>query len=205
MQSETWASNLRHYAVVIDAHHASFHKAKKAIADLHGLHHDLEISAAQKFAALDREVNELRQALLHQDAGSKVVVDQLAADIRIKNADIEASFAQGRWGELIGQEVQKHAGAFALLAGQASTVNQHVEGQGWVIKELKDEMKDVKDAPSAGGCRKVSQLVQSYSAIVSGLASREWYRGYRAIPHLAFGPNLAFCLEQISRCLRTGC
>ena len=88
------------------------------------LQHDLEVSAAQKFAALDREVDELRQALQQQDAGSRVVVDRLAADIRTKVADIEASFAQGRWVELIGQEVEKHAGAFALLAGQASTVDR---------------------------------------------------------------------------------
>lgn len=72
-------------------------------------------------------------------------VDQLATDIRTKVADIESSFAQGRWVELIGKQVEKHVGAFSLLAGQASTVNQNVEGQGWVIKEFKDEAKEVKD------------------------------------------------------------
>ena len=47
--------------------------------------------------------------------------------------------------ELIGKEVEKHAGAFTLLAGQASTTDQHIQGQGWTIKELKGEMKEVKD------------------------------------------------------------
>ena len=145
VQTDTWAQYLQQYASIIDSHHASFHKAKKAIANLHGLQHDLEVSAALKFSALDRDVGELRQAFQQGDIGSRVVVDQLATDIRTKVAEIEASFAQGRWVELIGREVDKHAGAFTLLAGQASVVDRHVEGQGWVIKELKDEMKEVKD------------------------------------------------------------
>ena len=145
VQSETWANYIQQMATIVDSHHASFHKAKKAIADLHGIEHNMEVSAAQKFASLDHEVSELRRALQQHDAGSRVVVDQLAADIRAKVSDIEASFAQGRWVELIGKEVEKHAGAFTLLAGQASIVDRHVEGQG-CTKELKDEMKDLKDA-----------------------------------------------------------
>jgi hypothetical protein len=145
VQSEMWAAHNHVMATQVEAHHASFHKAKKAIADLHGIEHNMEVSAAQKFASLDQEVDVLRQALQQHDAGNRAVVDQLAADIRTKVADIEASFAQGRWVDLIGKEVEKHAGAFTLLAGQATIVDRHVEGQGWVIKELKDEMKEVKD------------------------------------------------------------
>ena len=63
VQSETWAHYMQTYATTIEAHHASFHKAKKAFADLHGLEHEMEVSAAQKFAALDHEIGELRQAL----------------------------------------------------------------------------------------------------------------------------------------------
>ena len=65
--------------------------------------------------------------------------------------------------ELIGQEVDKHAGAFTLLAGKASTVDRHVEGQGWVIKALKDEMKDVKDVltVAVGHIQELENLEQS--------------------------------------------
>ena len=89
MQSETWANYIQQMATIVEAHHASFHKAKKAIADLHGIEHNMEVSAAQKFASLDHEVGELRQALQQHDAGSRVVVDQLAADIRAKVATLK--------------------------------------------------------------------------------------------------------------------
>ena len=127
------------------------------------------MSAAQKFAALDRDVGELRQFLQQQDQGNMVLVDQLATDIKAKVADIESSFAQGSWVELIGKEVEKHAGALVLLAGQASTVDRHVQGR--------DE--GCEGRPEYGswphpriGIGSSSSSVQSYPGHLSGPASR---------------------------------
>jgi hypothetical protein len=63
VQMHTWSTYLQQYAANIESHHASFHKAKEAIANSHGMEHDLEVSATQKFAALGRNVSELRQSL----------------------------------------------------------------------------------------------------------------------------------------------
>ena len=75
-----YLAGFQQYAMIIRSHRASFHKAKKAIADPYGMERVLSVSAAQKFAELDRDVGELRQLLQQQDRGSKVVVDQLAAE-----------------------------------------------------------------------------------------------------------------------------
>ena len=54
---------LKKYGAIIESHHASFLKAKKAIANLHGMEGDREVSAAQKLTARDRDVSELRKSL----------------------------------------------------------------------------------------------------------------------------------------------
>lgn len=139
VQTDTRALDLGEYARIIESHHALFHKAKKADADLHGREDDLSNSAAQKFAAMDREVAGVRQCMQQQEQNCKVLFDQLAFDIKGKVIDIEPNFGrlhQGRWVEPIGKEVEKHAGAFTLLAGQASATDQHVQGQGWTVLDI---------------------------------------------------------------------
>lgn len=104
MQMETWAGHLQQYAMIIGSHQPSFHKATEAIADLHGMEHELSISAAKKFAELDGDAGELRQFLQQHDPGSKAVVDQLAGESKAKVSKFESSLAQGRWVELIDKD-----------------------------------------------------------------------------------------------------
>ena len=59
VQMHTWSTYLQQYAAIIGSHHASFVKAKKAIANMHGMEHELEVSAAPLDAALDRDATEL--------------------------------------------------------------------------------------------------------------------------------------------------
>ena len=76
-------------------------------------------------------------------------------------------------------------------------MDRHVEGQGWVIKELKDEMKDVKDVltVAVGHIQELETVEQSRissssdPAAVSGPASKEW--GPASLSRF----NLAFCPE----------
>ena len=77
-----------------------------------------------KFASIDTEVAKVRQHLQKQkqkqDQNTKAIFDRLAFDIKNKATDTESNFrprAQGLWVELIGKEVQKHAGAFTSPAG----------------------------------------------------------------------------------------
>ena len=84
-------------------------------------------------------------------------------------------------------------------------MDRHVEGQGWVIKELKDEMKDVKDVltVAVGHIQELETVEQSriLSRVTQPL-SPDRLVGMESSSLSRF--NLAFCPEQLSHCLRTG-
>ena len=60
---------------------------------MHGREDDLSNIAAQKLAAMDRDVAEVRQFLQQQDQNSKVLLDQFAFDIKKQVAGIESNFS----------------------------------------------------------------------------------------------------------------
>ena len=140
VQLDAWASSLGQHADVMEAHHTSFWQASKAVKQLSNKENELSTGAAQKFVSIDVEMADLRRYLNQKEQKDQETSDRLAFEIKNKVSDIEANFGRmqnPQWVELVGKEVEKHAGAFALLAGQASA-------QSGSIKSLKDEMDQVK-------------------------------------------------------------
>ena len=123
VQLDAWASSLGQHADVMEAHHTSFYQASKAVKQLSNKENELSTSAAQKFVSVDVEMADLRRYLNQKEQKDQETSDQLAFEIKNKVSDIEANFGRmhnPQWVELVGKEVEKHAGAFTLLAGQAS-------------------------------------------------------------------------------------
>ena len=93
-----------------------------------------------KFGALDAEMAEVCRYLQNEKNENQGTFNKPAFDIKNKVTNIESNFGrldQGHWVELITKEVVKHAGAFSLLANQASAAQQQVQ-------VIKGEMQEVK-------------------------------------------------------------
>ena len=125
---DLFAIAVNNHAATLETHYGYISNASKVVKKL-------GLGVKDKFSALDTEIGQMRTYLETDKVEKETYLRTLTAEIQTKVAEIEQKFGtlqSGPWVDLITKEVEKHGGAFSLLA-----VDLH---------KFDKEMKDVKNA-----------------------------------------------------------